>query len=194
MTTNILTTNIHITGTNGVIGLTCTYGAINLTGTNNGVIGLIGTNGTIGLTDTIGLTGASGLPGTIGLTGISGAISFDFMINEIERMKRENNFNEEILAYYYSVMTYDISNKLYQKLKEINYPSKFFAKNYYCLMVLIVDDYFEVPIDIGMTRFCSIIKKLNIDVLQTLANIMAKSSRTVILNVTDANFLKLLRI
>jgi len=136
---------------------------------------------------------------------------FDVMIGEIRRMQRENIFNEKTLASYYSIsVKYQLSSKLHAKLEEIGYPSKFNAKNYYCLMVLISDCYFKVPIHTGMfnfliqklfglhqqdknmTRFCSIVKKLNNDVLQKLANIMAKSSRTVISNVTNSDFLKLL--
>jgi len=137
------------------------------------------------------------------------------MITNIEQMQQENNFYEKSLAYYYSFALNDkLPNKLHKKLIEIGYPTKFNAKNYYNLMVLIADDYFKVPIyndmfyslmqkvsplnydlqqkDEDTTRFCSIVKKLNSDVLQKLANVMAKSSRTIISNVTDQDFLKLL--
>jgi len=153
--------------------------------------------------------------GMIVSNSFNGDSIFNTMIKEIERMQQENKYDDQKIASYYSSITrYELSSKLYIKLEEIGYISKLNAKKYYYLMVLIADDYFKVPIhtsifyssmqkifgvynlqqkDENMTRFCFIVKKLNVDVLQKLANVMAKSSRTVIPNVTDQYFLKLLR-
>jgi len=135
------------------------------------------------------------------------------MINELNRMEQENKFDEvKLVSYYSMILKLNTPQKNYCLMVLAGYISKLNAKKYYCLMVLIADDYFKIPIHTGIfnflqtlftsyslqqkdkniTRFCSIVKKLNNDVLQKLANVMAKSSRTVIANVTDQDFLKLL--
>jgi len=142
----------------------------------------------------------------------------DGMIDEIVRMHKAHDYDIEKLNNYYleSIRT-DVVNvkdqwKLADKLTEIGYPLRFYAKGYHCLIALFSEGYLQIhrystdyylmmamlskhnevlPEHHAKTeRFFNIASKLNTDMQQKLSNVVANLSKDYISNVTYDDFEK----